>query len=399
MAKSVSAESVELTATDVPTFFAAIDKACARVGCDRTDALYRGHSSTSWMLLPSLLRPAHRGERLGEVESDLFFEFQAQARALHDAPQSDWDTLFAMQHHGVPTRLLDWSEMLGVAIYFALRGASSTTTPCVWVLNPYRLNEETDGSGADYYAPRNLGWDEETFTYYDSGELLVESEPIDWELPIAVYPAQRNARMIAQRGFFTIHGSRPDPIEKLVPRAVHRVSLLPSAVDRCGGLSTTLVSTRRLSGQTSTGWPGISRSGMGSFPFRGARRRRRDQHGRGARWPRSVGLVDSCAVEIHERYESEGDSSWGYASMPLLGASPRPSTAAMHPHIERLHFVFAAPSHAPTTPLTSLTRDCSPYRLGDSARTGPPVSFVSGFDVLACTTRLRSDPQSHRLRG
>ncbi len=231
MAKSVSAESVELTATDVPTFFAAIDKACARVGCDRTDALYRGHSSTCWMLLPSLLRPAHRGKRLREVESDLFFEFQAQARALHDAPQSDWDTLFAMQHHGVPTRLLDWSEMLGVAIYFALRGASSTTTPCVWVLNPYRLNEETDGSGADYYAPRNLGWDEETFTYYDYGELLVECEPIDWELPIAVYPAQRNARMIAQRGFFTIHGSRPDPIEKLVPRAVNRVSLLPSAVD------------------------------------------------------------------------------------------------------------------------------------------------------------------------
>ncbi|MBV8970101.1 MAG: FRG domain-containing protein [Verrucomicrobia bacterium] len=33
--------------------------------------------------------------------------------------QDDWDILFAMQQYRTPTRLLDWTEGLGVALYFA----------------------------------------------------------------------------------------------------------------------------------------------------------------------------------------------------------------------------------------------------------------------------------------
>ena len=58
---------------------------------------------------------------------------------------SNWDLLFKMQHYGVPTRLLDWSENLLAAAYFALMAAPShdhegDCLPIVWCLDPVAWN-------------------------------------------------------------------------------------------------------------------------------------------------------------------------------------------------------------------------------------------------------------------
>lgn len=42
-----------------------------------------------------------------KLERHIYFEFRARARQLYSADYSGWDVLFHMQHHGVPTRLLD----------------------------------------------------------------------------------------------------------------------------------------------------------------------------------------------------------------------------------------------------------------------------------------------------
>jgi len=86
--------------------------------------------------------------------------------------------------------------------------------PCVWVLNPYELNYcSLGGKELDLYTPKNLGWNAKENTYYGYSELLLEKS-IGWKGPVAVYPEQRNDRMQAQRGWFTIHGDDFTPIDQ-----------------------------------------------------------------------------------------------------------------------------------------------------------------------------------------
>jgi hypothetical protein len=195
---------------------------------DDEEVFFRGQSDMRFELLPTLQRRALEhgwtDNQMLAKEDAFFWEFQARAHDLHALPFDDWDYLFAMRHHGVPTRLLDWTEAFGVALYFAVKSSAADSrpaNPCIWVLNPYSLNEQSEW-GRDLVAPRYLGWDAEEETFYSYGDLIVE-QLIDWEWPVAIYPMQRLARMRAQRGWFTIHGSDRRPIEKIVPGSVVRI--------------------------------------------------------------------------------------------------------------------------------------------------------------------------------
>ena len=168
---------------------------------------YRGHASDVWDLTPTLFRK-RTTKAATDFEWATFFEFQARARELHVAQSSDWDTFFHMRHHGLPTRLLDWTENFGVALYFAVRGVKplSGHRPCLWLLNPYALNAFTVKT-RDLWSPKYLGYSKRRDRFYDYGELL--GQGIWWRRPVAIYPNQRSARMFAQRGWFTIHGTDP----------------------------------------------------------------------------------------------------------------------------------------------------------------------------------------------
>jgi len=193
------------------------------------ECFYRGHAEISWELCPSLLRgikPYKTNlitEEYWDVESDLYFEFRSRARVLHSQEMTDWDVLFSMQHHKVKTRLLDWTEMLGTAIYFALLGCKRNgnlggNSPCIWLMNPYRLNELFHGS-RDLWDPENLdtyNGDDESYS-----ELLLgihkheKGEMFYWDEPVALYPLRKDDRLTNQGGYFTIHGNNILPIEVL----------------------------------------------------------------------------------------------------------------------------------------------------------------------------------------
>jgi hypothetical protein len=171
------------------------------------------------------------------IEQNLFFEFQARAAELRARGLSDWEYLFYGRHYGVPTRVLDWTDTFGIALYFAIETPDRPNTqskvdpsvlPAIWALNPYAFNSKSWGN-RDIILPRYLGLDDDQ-DYWDFGELLAAEGKWRWKMPVAIYPIQINDRVRAQRGWFTIHGQDRRPLEVQAPGHVAKLVLAPKCV-------------------------------------------------------------------------------------------------------------------------------------------------------------------------
>ncbi|HWP42816.1 MAG TPA: FRG domain-containing protein [Blastocatellia bacterium] len=86
------------------------------LGRYRSNFAFRGQSDASYDLRTSLVRLAGTTEKL---EGHLLRNFRKYARRDAVADDSVWNWLALAQHHGLPTRLLDWTFSPLVAMHFA----------------------------------------------------------------------------------------------------------------------------------------------------------------------------------------------------------------------------------------------------------------------------------------
>lgn len=106
---------------------------------------YRGQYSTNWPLAPSLAR---RSDLVDKVS------YSMAQRLPHGVILHGHDPvaqLSMLQHHGVPTSLLDWTTNLRTAMFYALNGLSKTSdfpNGCaLFILDPYSLNKDSRVTG------------------------------------------------------------------------------------------------------------------------------------------------------------------------------------------------------------------------------------------------------------
>jgi hypothetical protein len=147
--------------------------------------VFRGHSNSAFELKSFVGRSAHTSASRAKFESSLFNIFVREAQGyLLSFPDDPWEQLSLAQHHGLPTRLLDWSHNPLVALYFAVSA-----------------NHETDG---ELFALRA--------TTKTSSKIQIGS-PFEIRRATKYYPRLVSPRIKAQEGLFVVCADLEKPLD------------------------------------------------------------------------------------------------------------------------------------------------------------------------------------------
>lgn len=185
--------------------------------------IYRGHADADWRLESSLERAIGR-ERWTGANAQRFEEFSLRKFRpkfhLYDqantAPKTKLEWLALMQHHGVPTRLLDFTESPYVALYFALESYLSQLKKdfAIFAIDYTSLMEKSLAE-----LRRQDGSFKEDRHSITEGQDRVFDEIVDrssYDIAWVAEPDVLNSRLDRQVGTFLLSGNRGKRIEEIL---------------------------------------------------------------------------------------------------------------------------------------------------------------------------------------
>jgi hypothetical protein len=186
-------------------------------GRRRDSGIYRGSIRARGALLTSLDRlggmdPPHTKAGLEEHILRNFIRYSRPY--LRTEPVNEWELLVSAQHHGLPTRLLDWTYSPLVAAHFATLDAGAGGRRSVWRLDWKQVHQ-------------SFGFPELALLIEDLHQLFRGREPFTpWKLfnpgeeiaPFAcmMEPPSIDARIMAQSAVFTLCSDKSQSFEKFL---------------------------------------------------------------------------------------------------------------------------------------------------------------------------------------
>jgi hypothetical protein len=187
-------------------------------GRRRDSGVYRGSGHADWPLLTSLDRlggvnPPHTKCNL---EEHILRNFVRYSRPHFPNARDEWELLVAAQHHGLPTRLLDWSYSPLVAAHFATlarRGRHDETDRAVWRLDWQRVHRHFGFPEIALFTDdlRGLSSHEKDrrFTPWE----LIAAEKKLKPFAVLLEPPTLDTRIAAQSAVFTLSTDTTKPFD------------------------------------------------------------------------------------------------------------------------------------------------------------------------------------------
>ncbi|MBT1071833.1 FRG domain-containing protein [Pelotalea chapellei] len=162
----------------------------------KTHPIFRGLSDSSFQLIPRFGRSIIKNREFRSKnptfsyvidqakENVVLNQFKIlTAPHLTSRPVNEWEWLAIAQHHGLPTRLMDWTSNPLVAAYFATSYSPSKSDTVIYVIsNKYTLKE-----------------------------ISFEKSPFDLDKPAVFTPRHTTQRITAQSGVFVINPIVDEP--------------------------------------------------------------------------------------------------------------------------------------------------------------------------------------------
>lgn len=210
-------------------------------------AVYRGSANADWPLLTSLdrLGGVERPHTKARLEEHILRTFIRYSRPyIEQSVPNEWELLVIAQHHGVPTRLLDWSYSPFVAAHFATLEPHPGVDRVIWRLDWKRVHE-------------HFGFAPLAFLIEDLDEVLrSKGHESAWDLFKAAHndhafaclfdPPAVDTRLVAQSAAFTLCSDKNQSFDQfldgcglssaltryVIPAA--RVDFVRDQLDLCG---------------------------------------------------------------------------------------------------------------------------------------------------------------------
>ena len=208
----------------------------------RSPFVFRGQADAGFDLTTSLMRV---GANFAEVESPMLRAFRRYAHRWHPGGNADtaWNWLALAQHHGLPTRLLDWTYSPLVALHFATAEVHNWQVDgAVWCVDfarlhaglPKRLQGILEDEGAGVFTAEMLAACADSLAAFDG--LAPEPFLLFWEPPsfddrivnqFALFSLASGARVVLGE-WLRAHG------DAAYRRVVIPAALKPEIRDRLG---------------------------------------------------------------------------------------------------------------------------------------------------------------------